>query len=101
MKMKAKSNLTLMINCDAGGDMHDRTSHVCGCGSVPVERRSQKQKCVAISSTESEYVAAGEGIKLLLMVRNLCEDTRLPPTSVFMATRLDPSAGHQSTRQAH
>ena len=81
-----------MVDSDYAGDMEDRKSRkgaVVMYGGAPVAWMSQKQKCVALSSTEAEYVATGEGVKMLLMVRNLCEfllDTKskLPPTPLFM-----------------
>jgi hypothetical protein len=48
--------------------------------------KSQRQKCVSLSTTESEYVAAATAAKEVVWMRRLLQDLRLPqsaPTTLF------------------
>ena len=71
--------LTLRGYADAdwGGDVSDRKSVsgvVFTLGGAPVSWSSKKQKCVALSSCEAEYIALSEAVKECLWFRRLCAD---------------------------
>lgn len=43
-------------------------------GSGSIAWCSQRQKCVALSTTESEYIAASEAVKELVWIKRLLSD---------------------------
>jgi hypothetical protein len=66
--------LTGYSDSDHAGDLDDRKStsgQVFFLGSSPITWASQKQKCVAISSCEAEYMAASTASCQALWLRNL------------------------------
>lgn len=66
--------LNVFSDADYAGDIKTRRSHtgfVLMLGSTPISWCSQKQKTVALSSTESEYIAASESVKELIWVQRL------------------------------
>ncbi|XP_003381487.1 conserved hypothetical protein [Trichinella spiralis] len=61
-------------DADYVGDVttrRSRTGVVCTCAGGAVSWHSQKQKSVALSTTEAEYVAAGEGAKDMMWLMSL------------------------------
>lgn len=72
--------LFMYSDSDWGSDRDTRRSH-CGyvtyAGTTPVSWRSVKQKSVALSTTEAEYVALTETIKELLWLNPICEELKL------------------------
>lgn len=75
----SKENLTSTAFSDAdfAGDKETRKStsgFVIKLGNAPVVWGSQKQRCVALSTTESEYVAASQTIKELVWISRLLKD---------------------------
>ena len=65
--------------CDAdfAGDINDRTStsgNIFFLHGGPVAWSSKKQKCVALSTTEAEYVSASEATKTAVWLRTLHND---------------------------
>ncbi|GAA5982200.1 hypothetical protein JCM11641_006222 [Rhodosporidiobolus odoratus] len=81
--------LTAWIDSDHAGDRDTRRSvsgYVFGIGwdslwSTAVSWMSRRQKSVAISSTEAEYVALSETAREVLWLRALLLDLGYPPTS--------------------
>lgn len=66
--------LSVFSDADYAGDMKKRRSHtgfVLMLGSTPISWCSQKQKTVALSPTESEYIAASESVKELIWIQRL------------------------------
>ena len=60
-----------------GSDLGDRksiTGYVLFFMGVPIAWKSKKQMCVALSSTEAEYVAMSELVKEILYVKQLLEE---------------------------
>lgn len=69
--------LSVYSDADFAGDIVTRRSHtgfVFLLGSGPVSWCSQKQKTVALSTTESEYIAASESIKELIWLSLLFKE---------------------------
>ena len=91
IKYCVASNLVLECHVDSdwAGDPSSRKStsgYLFTLGSGPIAWRSCKQKCVALSSAEAEYVAASEAAKEAIYLRNVlsslnCE--QLQPTVMF------------------
>lgn len=74
---KHKFDLNCYSDSDYGGDMDTRrstTGFVLNLGSSAISWSSQLQSCVALSSTEAEYVASSQAIKELIWVDNLLEE---------------------------
>lgn len=76
-----KSNVTLNLNCysdaDYAGDVDTRKStsgFVSMFGSGSISWGSNRQKCVALSSTESEYIAGSEAVKELVWLNRLLDN---------------------------
>lgn len=75
-------------DADWAGDAYDRrstTGYIFMSGSTPVTWNSKKQPTVALSSTESEYMAITEGTKEAVWLRRLfgelkIQDSRVPTT---------------------
>lgn len=77
-KFNQKLNLFGYSDADYGGDIDERrstTGYVFVFGSSIISWSSERQKSVALSTTESEYVAAAQATKELvwigLLLRNL------------------------------
>jgi hypothetical protein len=84
--------VVLSVYVDASYAIHDdRKSHfgVCmfiGDFSASIATKSKKAKCMAISSTEAEYLALCEGAKLIAWARQLLDELGYPqsgPTIVY------------------
>lgn len=76
-----ESNAKLTLNCfsdsDYAGDSDTRrstTGYVVILGSGAISWSSQLQKCVALSSTEAEYVSSSQAIKELVWLNSLVEE---------------------------
>ena len=68
------SSLVGYADADWGGNSMDRKSYsgfIFFIGNCPVSWESRKQSCVALSSTEAEYVALSEASKEAVFLRNL------------------------------
>jgi hypothetical protein len=71
---------TLAAYCDAdwggpsSGDGHSTTGWLVKIGTGPVSWCSKKQSIVALSSTESEYIAAGSAVQELLWLRGMLQE---------------------------
>lgn len=79
--IRFRSNATLNLNCfsdaDYAGDIDTRKStsgFVFMFGSGSISWGSNRQKCVALSSTESEYIAGSEAVKELVWLKRLTDD---------------------------
>lgn len=74
-KKNEKLSLNVYSDADYAGDPSTRKStsgYLCMIGSATVSWCSQRQKCVSVSSTESEYVAASEATKeIIWLVRRM------------------------------
>ena len=80
-------DLTLhgFTDADWAGDTHDRkstTGYIFMIGSSPITWNSKKQPTIALSSTESEYMAITEGTKEALWLRSLLEELRMSDPKV-------------------
>ena len=76
---KIDSNLTLdcYTYADWGGDQSSRRSMsgmVLFLGTAPVSYHSQQQLCVALSTTEAEYIAASDSVKSLIWVKRFLKE---------------------------
>ncbi|CAH2092875.1 unnamed protein product [Euphydryas editha] len=72
-------NLDISVYADAdwANDLTDRKSYsgfVVKLGGSTVNWESRKQRCVALSSTEAEYLAIGDACKELCFVRNFMNE---------------------------
>ena len=76
---KTDGNPSLQVYCDAdyAGDVKTRLSRtgiVTMLASGPISWYSSKQKCIAVSTTEAEYVAASEATKELIWLKRLLSE---------------------------
>ncbi|XP_046809510.1 secreted RxLR effector protein 161-like [Lucilia cuprina] len=65
------------VDADWGGDNLDRKSYtgfVFFIGNCPVSWQSKKQSCVALSSTEAEYMALSEAAKEAIYLKRILEE---------------------------
>ena len=72
-----ESNLRGFTDADWAADAHDRkstTGYVFFLGNTPITWNSRKQPTVALSSTESEYMAITEGAKEAVWLRRLLSE---------------------------
>lgn len=79
---KIPHQLSVYVDADYAGDLDDRHSRsgvVVFMNSGPVLWLSRKQKCVATSTTESEYIAAATGSKETKWLRRLVRNLGLLP----------------------
>ena len=84
------STLTGSLDSDWAGDKDDQKStsgYLFLLGSTPITWRSQKQPCIALSSTEAEYIAlsscAKEGIWLHRLLSQLRILDSIQPTKIL------------------
>lgn len=84
-----KSASSFVLDCfsdaDWAGDTSTRksTSGTLIClNDTPIIFKSQRQNLIALSTTEAEYVAAGQTIKELLWVRSLLQELKLEPLNI-------------------
>lgn len=76
-------------DADFAGDLDTRrstTGYILLLNGGPVAWGSKRQKCVTISTTESEYVAICETAKKVVWMRNILQHINLPqlsPTPMF------------------
>lgn len=86
---KMEDSLTGFADADWAGDINDRHSHtgyvfkLAGCA---VSWAAQKQKTVALSSTEAEYMAISDSAKEAISLRNFLKEMKAPvpgPTTIF------------------
>lgn len=86
----SKQDLDVFSDADYAGDRDSRRStsgFVFMLGSGAIAWCSQRQKCVALSTTESEYIAASETVKELVWINRLLMElvTNRPPSpTLFM-----------------
>ncbi|CAI7856460.1 unnamed protein product [Closterium sp. NIES-53] len=72
------------------GDITTRRStggHIFMLGEAAISWQSKKQSCVALSSTEAEYMAATQGAREAVWIRGLLKELDLPqesPTPLFI-----------------
>jgi hypothetical protein len=74
------SVLSGYVDADWAGDRDDRkstTGYVFMLGSTPITWRSQKQACVACSSTEAEYVALSSAAREGMWLRGLLKELQI------------------------
>lgn len=82
------TDLSAYSDADWAGDRRD---HVSTSGFIlfmnggPVAWYSRKKKCIALSSTEAEYIALADCVKSLVRLRGLLQELRsnLSPTTVY------------------
>ena len=85
------TNKELVVYADAnwGGDSFDRKStsgHLIQFGGTTISWKTSKQKLVALSSTEAEFVAASDACKELCWIHKLSEELGEPaqkPTTLY------------------
>ena len=73
-------DLTCFTDADFAANRDDRVSlggFILFIGSVPISWRTLKQKCVALSTMESEFIALTEAAKELLWLSRIVEEIRL------------------------
>ena len=76
LKLGDSGSLEVYADADWAGDRVDRKSNT---GFIfmfggPISWCARKQQCVALSSTEAEYIALSEACRELLWIRKLMED---------------------------
>ena len=74
---KVSKSLAGYSDADFAGDRSTRKPHtdvVCLHNTMSISWTSQRQKCVSLSNTEAEFVAASEGTKELLSLSCLLGD---------------------------
>lgn len=96
--IRFKSNAALNLECfsdaDYAGDADTRkptSGFVFMFGTGAIAWGSNRRKCVALSSTESEYIAGSEAVKELLWLQRLLSD--MDVTIEKPVLRLDNQAG--------
>ena len=81
------------------GDGHSTTGWLLKIGTGPVSWCSKKQSIVALSSTESEYIAAGSAVQEVLWLRGiLCELGATPGTTTVHCDNQGAKALAESSR---
>lgn len=81
------SNLVGFSDSDWAGDLDDRKSTSGGCfylGNNLVSWYSKKQNCVSLSTTESEYIAAGSCVTQLVWLNHMLHDYGLKSDTLLM-----------------
>jgi hypothetical protein len=71
------ANLQGFVDSDLGGDMDGRKStsgYVFTLGNTAISWMSRLQKCVAISTTEAEYIAISEATKEMVWLKNFLKE---------------------------
>ena len=74
---RSKEGITCYVDSDWGGDITDRrscTGYIIMMAGAPVAWKSKKQKCVALSTMEAEYIAMCEATKEAVYFRKIFED---------------------------
>ena len=85
----SRNKLLAYTDADFASNQDDRcstTGVILLLNGGPVSWKSQRQKCVSLLTTESEYVAAATAAKEVVWMRRLLQDLRLPqsaPTTLF------------------
>lgn len=77
---KSKQELYAYVDADWAGDLNDRRScsgNVIMFANGPISWKSKKQKSVALSTMEAEYMALSEVVKELLYLKRLLEHMRM------------------------
>jgi hypothetical protein len=82
-------NLTLQGYCDADwannrDDRRSVTGYVFTLGTAVISWKSQRQKTVALSSTEAEYMAASSATRELLWLRKLMSELHHPQETTVL-----------------
>jgi hypothetical protein len=103
---RAPGPRSLVAYCDAdwggssAGDGHSTTGWLVKIGSGPVSWCSKKQSIVALSSTESEYIAAGSAVQELLWLRGMLRELgAAPATTTVFCDNQGAKALAESSRQ--
>lgn len=74
---RSNDNLSMYVDADWGNDVSDRrsyTGYVVRFGDCTVNWESRKQKTVALSSTEAEYLALSDASKETSFIRNFMNE---------------------------
>ena len=92
-----RSDLTLeaWADSDFAGDIEDRKSTsgwLLAIGGNTVAWKSQKQKLVALSTTEAEYIAASEASKEAIWLRDLLQELKLAENKLTLLNQDNQSA---------
>ena len=80
-----KYKLATITDADFAADKEDRTSqsgHITLLNNNIISWSSKKQKCVALSTVESEYISLSEGIKSSIYFRNLLKEMKSSTTVI-------------------
>jgi hypothetical protein len=88
---RGESHLLGYSNSDWAGDRDDRkstTGYLFLLGSTPITWRSQKQPCIALSSTEAEYVALSSYAKEATWLQRLLRELKILPVSSRIPTEI-------------
>lgn len=83
-----KYKLTTITDADYASDADDRMSqsgHVTLLNNNIISWSSKKQKCVALSTAESEYISMSEGIKSAIYFRNLLTEINYDTSVIDLA----------------
>ena len=108
LRIHGQEEATLLAFCDANwaGDPLDRkstTGVVLKIGLTTVAWRTQKQKSVALSTTEAEFMALSEGLKLVLWLRSLLGELdckQMDPTVIKEDNQGAVTWGQEGVRHA-
>lgn len=80
-------DLKAFVDADWAGDHRDRKSNsgfIITFGGGAISWAARKQTCVALSSTEAEFIAAAEVGQELLWIRKLMDDVREPVKKILL-----------------
>ena len=108
LRIHGQDDATLLAFCDANwaGDPLDgksTTGVVLRVGLTTVAWRTQKQKSVALSTTEAEFMALSEGLKLVLWLRFLLDEldcAQMDPTVIKEDNQGAVTWGQEGVRHA-
>ncbi|GBN19276.1 Copia protein [Araneus ventricosus] len=106
INMDKEPILTAFCDADWANDKSDRKStsgSVFKLGNCTIQWMSKRQNCVALSSTEAEYVSAANTAQVIVWLINLTKDLDLPqplPVTIYednqSCIKLSQSDKHQS-----
>lgn len=80
-------DLKAFVDADWAGDHRDRKSnsgYIISFGGGAISWAARKQTCVALSSTEAEFIAAAEACQELLWIQKLMKDVHEPEKPIVL-----------------
>ncbi|KAF8783500.1 Retrovirus-related Pol polyprotein like [Argiope bruennichi] len=76
-----RSNMLTMYSDSSWGcklnDRHSTSGYIMFFGNVPIVWKSQKQKCIALSSMEAEFIALTESVKCIIWYSRILKELNL------------------------